>query len=304
MNNRAFTISFIVALLAVAMVYSYVSSTEESLKQQYGSDQSVVVAKENIKELDILNETNLSIKSVPSSYAQPGSARTLEELTGSLAIAPIQKGEQITKSKVTQLGARTGLARQIAVGKRAVTVRVNDESGVARLIKPGDRVDVLTMIEIKPGHKELSEVRTVLQDVLVLATGKYIANTVPGILESDPLAKGARQKVNLTEYTSYSNVTIEVDPIQAQQMIFIQSVLNGVFLTLRNNDDNMKEELVNVRMMDVLGPNSAISRDQQAAADQQRQQALLQQQADQTRQRQQQQNPGFQMLAPPGAGRK
>lgn len=280
MNNRAFTISFIVALLAVSMVYSYVTSTEESLKQTYGSEIAVVVAKDNIKELDLLNETNLTTKAVPSNYVQPGAAKSLDELTGALAIAPIQKGEQVTRSKVTQLGARTGLARQIAIGKRAVTIAVNEDSGVAKLIKPGDRVDVLTRIQTQAGRKDKDEVRTVLQDVLVLATGKYIANTIPGILEADPLAKGGRTKVNLTEYTSYSNVTIEVNPVQAQQMILVQKSFDGVYLTLRNNDDNMKEDLPNATIADVLGGPSAASRQQQQIQEQQRQQALLQQQPD------------------------
>lgn len=258
MNNRAFTISFIVAILAVSMVYSYVTSTEETLKQNYGAETSVVVAKGDIRELDILNETNLTLVSVPKNYIQPGATAKIEDLTGALAVAPIQKGEQITRSKVTQLGTRTGLSRQVAMGKRAVTVSVNDATGVARLIKPGDRVDVLAKIEPQAGRKDLIQIRTFLQDVLVLATGKYIANTVPGILESDPLTKGARQKVNLTEYNTYTNVTLEVDPVQAQQMAYIQSALDGIILSLRNNDDNGKEDLPNVTMADILGPGGQV----------------------------------------------
>lgn len=278
MNNRAFTISFIVALVAVAMIYSYVSSTEDTLKQSYGAEKTVVVAKTDIRELDLLNETNLTLQSVPDKYVQPGVAPTIDDLKGSLAIAPILKGEQVTRTKVTQLGARTGLSRQVAPGKRAVTVMVTEDKGVSHLIKPGDRVDILARIEMQPGHKEKTEVRTVLQDVLVLATGKYIANTIPGILEADPLNKnGKRTTVNLTEYNTYSNITIEVDPVQAQQIIFIESTLDGVYLTLRNNDDNMKEDMGNATFADVLGATNA-SGSRQAAAPQERQQAQLQQQ--------------------------
>jgi pilus assembly protein CpaB len=259
MQNRAFTISFAVAALAVMMVYSYVSSTEETLKQQYGKEVSVVVAKKDIQELDILDETNLTIVSVPSSFKQPGTSQKLEEIRGSLAIAPIMKDEQITRSKVTQLGARTGLARQIAVGKRAVTVNVGDREAVAKLMKPGDRVDVLATVDPTGSGNVLSkEVRTIMQDVLVLSTGKFVNNTVPGILERDPANLSAKpMRIGLSEYTGYATVTLEVDPFQAQNLVFAEKNLNGVYLILRNNDDNTKEDVQRTKVGDLMGKDSA-----------------------------------------------
>jgi pilus assembly protein CpaB len=254
MNNRAFTISFIVAALAVSMVYSYVSSTEESYKQKYGEQKSVVVARRNIKELEALDETNLDVIVLPASFVQPGTAGTPKEFSGALAIAPINKDEQITRTKVTQLGARTGLARQVAMGKRAVTVRASDEGAVAKLLKPGDRVDIIAQVDpTGSGNKLLIETRTILQDVLVLATGKYVTNTVPGILEIDPFKAGDKTQVKLSEYMAYPNITLEVDSFQAQILVFAEKNLNGVYFALRNNDDNMKDEsLPSIRMQDLL----------------------------------------------------
>jgi hypothetical protein len=58
---------------------------------------------------------------------------------------------------------------------------------------------------------------------------------------------------------TYTNVTLEVDPVQAQQMIYIQIALDGIYLSLRNNDDNGKiEDLPNVKMADILGPGGQI----------------------------------------------
>lgn len=254
MNNRAFTISFIVAVLAVSMVYSYVSATEEEFKKQYGTEKAVVVAKKNIKELDILDESNLTLINVPSKFVQPGTSSTINDFKSALAIAPINEGEQITRTKVTQLGARTGLARQIAVGKRAMTIRIDDNSGVAKLIKPGDRVDVLATIDPSgSGNKLFLESRTILQDVLILATGKFVTNTVPGILESDPFKPENKTTVGLSSYTQFSNITLEVDPFQAQTLYYAQKNLDGIYLSLRNNDDNMKEELGKTMMKDLMG---------------------------------------------------
>lgn len=258
MNNRAFTISFVVAVLAVMMVYSYVSSTEEEFRKMYGTDKAVVVAKTNIKELEMLDETNLTIISVPTKFVQPGTSNNISDFKSALAIAPINEGEQITKTKVTQLGARTGLARQVAVGKRAVTIRVNDEQAVAKLLKPGDRVDVMATIDPSgSGNKLFLETRTILQDILVLATGKYVTNTVPGILEADPFkGETPHEPTKLSTYMAYSNVTLEVDPFQAQTLYYAAKNLD-YWLELRNNDDSEKPELGKIMMKDLMGKDGA-----------------------------------------------
>lgn len=257
MNNRAFTISFVVAVLAVMMVYSYVSSTEEEFRKMYGTDKAVVVAKRNIKELDMLDETNLTIISIPTKFVQPGTSNNISDFKSALAIAPISEGEQITKTKVTQLGVRTGLARQVAVGKRAVTIRINDEQAVAKLLKPGDRVDVMATIDPSgSGNKLFLEARTILQDVLVLATGKYVTNTVPGILEGDAFKGNVKTMRGLSEYNQYANITLEVDPFQAQTLYYAAKNLD-VYIALRNNDDNLKEELGKTMMKDLMGKDGA-----------------------------------------------
>jgi pilus assembly protein CpaB len=254
MQNRAFTVSFLAAVLSVFMVYSYVSSTEEGYRLQYGTIRNVVVAKRNIKELDILDETNLTLKEMPAKLVEPGTSGNFNDFKGALAVAPINEGEQITRTKVTQLGARTGLARQIAVGKRAVTIRVNDESGVAKLLKPGDRVDILAAVDPSgSGNKLYIETRTVLQDALVLATGKYVTNTVPGILEADPFKPELKgSPIRLSEYMAFSNITLEVDPFQAE--VLFHTVQNYPYtLVLRNNDDNVKDETPKAMYTDLMG---------------------------------------------------
>lgn len=270
MNNKAFTISFVVAILAVSMVYSYVTSTEETMKQKFGAEMPVVVAKKDIKELDVLDDTNLTTRPVPKDFVQPGAGRDLNEFKGGLAIAPIMAGEQVTRSKVTQIGVRTGLARQIAIGKRAITIPVQDDSGVAKLLKPGDRIDILANLDLQSGNKMAMQIKTIMQDVLVLATGKYVTNTVPGILESDPMRGEQKQKVLLSSYTNFANVTLEVDPYQAQTLVYVTKAFpNGLYLVLRNNDDNMKEDLQTTMATDVLGP-MGIARKEQGLLEEQR----------------------------------
>ncbi len=262
MNNRAFTISLVIALLAVSMVYSYVSSTETFLSEKYGAEVTVVIAKRDIKELEVLDKTNLTTKAIPGTFKEPNVVEKMEDVQGGLASAPIGNGEQITRSKVIQAGVQSGLSRQVAIGKRAVTVNVNEANAVAKLVKPGDRVDVLTNVDPGGGNKFLIEVHTILQDVLVLATGKYITNTVPGILETDPYRSGGQKSVvRLNEYNSYSSVTLEVDPLQTQSLLFAEKNLGGIYLVLRNSDDSSKDDVSKTMLKDIMGdPNRGAAR--------------------------------------------
>ncbi|MGZ3650074.1 MAG: Flp pilus assembly protein CpaB [Bdellovibrionota bacterium] len=252
-NNRAFTISFLVAAAAVALVHSYVVSSEDGFKQAYGADRVVVVAARDIKELDFLDETNLKTIPVPGNFAQPGTASSLDEFKATLAIAPIAAGEQITRTKVTMAGVRPGLARQVAAGKRAVTIRINDETGVAKLLKPGDRVDVAATFDPSgSGNKLNFETRVILQDKLILATGKYVTNSIPGILEVDPYKSTSKHKIPLSEYMSYATVTLEVDALQMPSLIYAAENL-PIYLALRSNDDSTIENFDKAMMKDFIG---------------------------------------------------
>lgn len=257
MQNRAFTFSFVTAVLAILMVHSYVESSIYEANKEHGELTAVVVAKREIHELDILDETNLELKPLPSSYAEPGSVNDPGQVKGALALVSMAKGEQVLRTKVTLSGPGPGLARMVTPGKRAVTIRVSDETGVAKLLKPGDRVDVVATIDPSgSGNKLLLETRVILQDRLVLATGKYVANSVPGILEVDPTRNGAKRKIPLNEYNSFANVTLEVDASQLTTMVFAAKYLD-VYLALRNNDETGEATPFGKTMMrDFLSPGA------------------------------------------------
>lgn len=260
MNNRAFTISFTVAFFAVFLVYSYVNNTINEAKRGFGEEKSVVVASRDIKELDFLDETNLRLEPVPEKYVQPGAAFRIEDLKGTLAVAPIRQDEQVTRTRVTMAGVRPGLSRQVASGKRAVTIRISDETGLAKLLKPGDRVDVAATLDpTGSGNKMFLETRVILQDKQILATGKYVTNSVPGILEVDPYKSTNKTKVPLSEYNMFSTVTLEVETTEVTTLIFAAKNLD-IYLALRNNDETGSNvEFPKAMMRDLMGGSPAVA---------------------------------------------
>lgn len=257
MNSRAFTTSLLLAGLAVAMIWSYISSRETELQSSYGNQTPVVIAKEDIKELEIIDDRKVQLINVPKKFQMPGSFNRVEDLYNTIAAVPIKKGEQITAPRVTYPGAQSGLSRQISIGKRALSIQVTEGQAVSRLLKPGDRVDILALVDYASGKKEKLKVKTVLQDVLVLSTGLYVTNSVPIINvknESDT------RQVKLNSYTNYNTVTLELTPFEVQKMVFLISAGNGIYLSLRNNDDKAIERISATRLYDVLGEDAAEAR--------------------------------------------
>jgi pilus assembly protein CpaB len=254
MNSRAFTTSLLLAGLAVAMIYSYISSRETELQSDYGNQTPVVIAKEDIKELEIIDDRKVQLVNVPSKFQMPGHFTRVEDLYNTIAAVPIKKGEQITIPRVTYPGAQSGLARQISIGKRALSIQVTENQAVSRLMKPGDRVDILALVDYASGKKEKLKVKTVLQDVLVLSTGLYVTNSVPIInIKGDTDSR----QMKLNNYTNYNTVTLELTPFEVQKMVFLISSGNGIYLSLRNNDDKTIERISATRLYDVLGEDAA-----------------------------------------------
>lgn len=254
MNSRAFTTSLILAIVAVFMIYSYIDSRETELISEYGNSTPVVVAREDIKELEIIDDRKVYLENIPAKFQMPGHFKRVEDLYNTIAAVPIRKGEQITVPRVTYPGAQSGLSRQISIGKRALSIQISEDKAVSRLLKPGDRVDVLALVDYAAGKKEKLKVKTVLQDVLVLSTGLYVTNSVPivGMKNENEV-----RQMKLNTYTNYNTVTLELTPFEVQKMVFISSAGSGIYLSLRNNDDKQIERISATRLYEVLGEDAA-----------------------------------------------
>lgn len=255
MNSRAFTTSLILAAVAVLMIYSYIDSRESELISEYGNMTPVVVAREDIKELEIIDDRKVRLENIPAKFQMPGHFKRVEDLYNTIAAVPIKKGEQITVPRVTYPGSQSGLSRQISIGKRALSIQLTESQSVSRLIKPGDRVDILALIDYAAGKREKLKVKTVLQDVLILSTGLYVTNSVP-IVNIQGENNSSRQ-MKLNSYTNYNTVTLELTPFEVQKLQFLIAGGANITLSLRNNDDKTIERISGTRLYDVLGEDAA-----------------------------------------------
>ncbi len=239
------------AIFAVVLLYSYTQKKSAEIAKTFGVQTTVVVATKDINEMQTVQENMVELRQIPENFVQPGHIKELEGIVGLVALAPIDKDEQILRNKIIKPGPETGLSLQVSPGKRAVTIPVDGVRGVAKLLKPGDRVDVVAALDLNTGTVQKRFIKTLLQDIVILATGVQIVNELPRIHEE---IGGESYTRNLRTENKFSTVTIETPPQEAQKLIYILSTNpSSIFLTLRHPSDNSHMALKQADLSSVLG---------------------------------------------------
>jgi pilus assembly protein CpaB len=236
-ETRNLWISIAAGVFATFMLYSYSQEKKAEYDKKFGSTKRVVIAKEDIGEMQTIYDTMLETEERPATFVQPDSITVPDEIIGNVAATPIKKGQSILKNNLLTPGPDTGISLQVAPSKRAVTISVDEVRAVAKLIHPGDRVDIIAAIDVGKGVTQHREVSILMQDVVVLATGVSIVNNIPRTFELDSTGKTLTQTA-LTGDTRYTTITIEANPKEAQDLIYIQATSPGnIYFTLRNPND-------------------------------------------------------------------
>ncbi|MET0291465.1 MAG: Flp pilus assembly protein CpaB [Steroidobacteraceae bacterium] len=128
---------------------------------------SVVVAREDLAPGVELTATRLAVRAMPADFL-PASTVTqahASELIGRTVQHAVRAGEPIQTS-LLRVRTPERLAERIALGRRAVTIVVDEAAAAAGLMAPGDRVDLLWRDGITPP----------LENVPIIATGRqYLA---------------------------------------------------------------------------------------------------------------------------------
>ncbi|WP_415063522.1 Flp pilus assembly protein CpaB [Bdellovibrio sp.] len=236
-ETRNLWLSIAAGVFATFLLYSYSQEKKAEYDKRFGSTKRVVVAKEDIAEMQTIYDTMVETKELPADFIQPDSITIPDEIIGNVAAVPIRKGQMIVKNNLLTPGPDTGIALQVAPSKRAVTIPVDEVRGVAKLIRPGDRVDIFAAVDTGKGVNQRREVFTMLSDVVVLATGVSVVNNIPRMFELDSTGKNLTQ-IALTGDTKYTTITVEATPKEAQDLFYILSTAPGnLFFALRNPSD-------------------------------------------------------------------
>ena len=212
MDRQRIIILFAAALVSAMLLAGFVYKTAVTPKVEprtpvyaltHDLQVGQVVKKADLKKIQVL------ARDIPS-----GAVTVENDAIDHAALFPLAANTALVKNQLASLAGADGLPATIEPGYRAVAVTITDVSGVAGLIQPGGKVDV---IFTRPGTMTEAMTSTILQNVKVLAIGH---NVVPGA-PVDPKA----QKIPVA--------TLLVTPVDAQKLELAKNQ-GRISLSMRN----------------------------------------------------------------------
>jgi len=197
----------------------------------------IVVAAQSLKRGEPVEADAVKLVEWPEEAVPDGSFNSIEGVVGQLARSEIFADDVLTGAKFLDTAAPSALSGLIPAGRRAISIKVNEVTGIAGFVAPGSHVDVLLTL---PKDDEIPpRTRTIVQDVEVLAIAQSIDN-VSGSARVVP------------------TVTLNVTPRQAET-IALSANEGSMHLVMRNDRDSRQAWTGGASMTQVMGTGTAIT---------------------------------------------
>ncbi|MEW6434400.1 MAG: Flp pilus assembly protein CpaB [Myxococcota bacterium] len=238
-GSTPFVVAGVLAAVAAIAGWTGLFTSEQQVKRSWTLI-PIVVAAQDLIEGDVLTPEAIAVRQVPDTIVKSASFVKPDNVTfvlGQRVVSALQEGDPLCWSHLADLES----TRRLTVQKkaRAYTIPTPVTAAIGRHLKPGDRVDVVatlkrpvTKVATRSEKGKRSEVRTtdeeqvavtVLQNILVLATGQVLPTSRASTIDSRKLA--------------YTNVSLMVLPEEATELALAVQ-LGRLTLTLRAEDDH------------------------------------------------------------------
>ena len=237
MDRRVLTVlgASLLLALVISMVFYQMTARAGTPKkaEQNDTTRDLVTAARALGVGTTVNPQDIKmVKIAVSAFPKNGFSKP-EEVYNRPVTSPILQDEALLEGRLAARGSGRGLAPIIPVGMRAVTVRVNDVSGVSGFVLPGMRVDVLVTGH-PPKGDSLTITRTTLQNIMVLSAGTAIQADSRGAAIPAPA------------------VTLLASPEQAELLTLANSE-GHIQLVLRNASDQTVEKTKGAQLTELYG---------------------------------------------------
>lgn len=232
MDKKGIALLLVAMVLAIAAgggVYVYLKTMSGSKSEKVNTT-SVVVASKDMTFGTTLKDEHLRVVEFPKGSIPVGAYSTTDSVLNQTTKVFVVEGEPILASKLSAIGG--GLSVRVPPNMRAMSLNVNEVTGVSGFVLPGDRVDILVTVDNAAGSG-VAVTKTVLQDLEVLAAG-------------------AKTETRNNHHITVQTVTVLVDPEGAENLAL--GVHQGkVHLALRNPVDHELVAATSTDTRKVLG---------------------------------------------------
>ncbi len=235
-------ISLVCGLIAALLTRTYLTVKEneiraekELLKKKYGTIEVLAFARD-VPSGAVLSAADLGKKTVPA-IGMRGQALTKDDLNiviGRKTVIGHKELDVLFWSDIEGGNPHDkGLSADVKRQMRAMSINVNGAASVSGMVKPNDHVDVIGTFNFPDDEGKIKRgdpvTCTILQNVLVLATGRDTAKT-------------QSREFGAAGGSGYSTVTLEVTPREAEMLAFAEQIKGRLVLTLRNRNDTSSEK--------------------------------------------------------------
>jgi pilus assembly protein CpaB len=226
MDRRFLTVlgvSLLFALVISSVFYQMTARAGSPKKAEATDLKDIVLAVRPLSVGTTVKPADIKLGKIPSANFPKGAFAKPEEVIDRPLISNVLMDEPVLEGRLAARGSGVGLAPIIPVGMRAVTLRVNDVTGIAGFVLPGMRVDVLVTGQPPDSTTSVTATPVQLQNLLVLSAGTVM----------QPDARGQAMPAQ--------TVTLLGTPEQAETLT-LASADARIQLVLRNGSDQTIEK--------------------------------------------------------------
>ena len=263
-------VSVAVGLLAAVLTRGYLAAKEgeyNALKAQFNAKHGVMEVVYFLKDVPsgtVIEKSMLKVKVVPKSGLEgrvvdaDETKKEYVQAYGRKLLVSRRKGELLFWADIEGGNPQNrGLAGDIKRSMRALSISVSGAASVSGMVNPNDHVDVIATFSVPranatvPGQTDLVT-STILQNVLVLATGKETAKTQ------------VQRGYGVNNSGGYNTVTLEVTPREAEMLVFAEQMKGRLALSLRSRSDvTYEKELPKVDFDKIQGEIEELNQQRQ-----------------------------------------
>jgi pilus assembly protein CpaB len=229
-SRRVLIVLVAVALAGVSAfaAVNYLSSADSRALGNAELVEVFLVKKDVAKGLpgeQALDEGYIVKDRIPKKYYPAKAVVNSQTLRGKVALAPIPAGLPVVDGAfVDPRVATVSFAQRIDKGMEAITISVSDTQGVARLVVPGDHVNMILTMPANPADANSVQSQFVLKNIEVLAVGTAV-QLQPGEQAAQP-AEGEAAP------TAQSGLLTLSLPAQDTERVTLAQELGNIHLTL------------------------------------------------------------------------
>ncbi|WP_052211944.1 Flp pilus assembly protein CpaB [Anaerovibrio lipolyticus] len=161
----------IASLLFGILLFIYLEQKPETPVPAYnGEKATVIVAATDIAPRTLIQSNMLTTKEIPVEFVPDDAITDVKDIVGKPAKFQIMRDDIVTDRKVLMDIKMAGFTGTIPPDCRAISIGINDVTGISGFAKPGDYVDVLVVSGSGNDSRITSNI--ILQNILLLAINK------------------------------------------------------------------------------------------------------------------------------------